>query len=41
MLFVHFSLGASIGAVTTMLVLPQAREQLREAEPAVELLSRI
>ena len=41
MLFVHFSLGASIGAITTMLVLPQAREQLRDAEPAQMLLSRI
>jgi hypothetical protein len=40
MLFVHFSLGASIGAVTTMLVLPQARERLPDTEAAM-LLSRL
>jgi hypothetical protein len=28
MLFLHFSLGASIGAVTTMTVLPELRERL-------------
>ncbi len=39
MLFVHFSLGASIGAVTTMLVLPHLRERLQDAEPAAPLLS--
>ncbi len=41
MLFVHFSLGASIGAVTTMVVLPQARQRLRNADAAGLLLSRI
>ena len=41
MLFVHFSLGASIGAITTMLVLPQARERLPDAAPAEMLLAGI
>ncbi len=34
MLFVHFSLGASIGALTTMAVLPQVRARLRDREDA-------
>ena len=41
MLFLHFSLGASVGAVTTMLVLPQMRERLRDAKPVDALLSGI
>jgi hypothetical protein len=41
MLFVHFSLGASIGAVTTMVVLPQARRRLRDAKAEGLVLSRV
>ena len=40
MLFLHFSLGASIGAVVTMIVLPEARERLPGAPAVLSHLRR-